>query len=105
MDRRTGGGARRIRDEKGETEKRIYNGNGVPSKGMRCWGRIWKGSSIGLAKQGICQWRDTVESQERGKCRGCMETDEFHNMFSGRKTGVGLPSSVSLTPKTFLQAA
>ena len=29
-DQRTGGGAEQIRDEKGETEKCIYNGNGVP---------------------------------------------------------------------------
>ena len=29
VDRRTGGGVERIRDEKGETEKCIYNGNGV----------------------------------------------------------------------------
>ena len=42
-----GGGARWIRDEKGETQKHIYNGNGVPSKGMRHWGRIRKGSGIG----------------------------------------------------------
>ena len=47
VDRRTSGGARWIRDEKGETEKHIYNGNRVPSTGTRCWAQMWKGSSIG----------------------------------------------------------
>ena len=70
MDRRTSGGVRWIRDKKGETEKHIYNGNGVPSKGTRHWEQTQKGSGIGLVRQGIRQWRDTVESWERGKCRG-----------------------------------
>ena len=70
VDQRTSGGARQITDEKGETEKHIYNGNRVLSKGARHWGRIRKGSSISPAKQGIHQWRDMVESQKRGKCRG-----------------------------------
>ena len=29
-------------------------GSKVPSKGTRRWGRIWIGSGIGLARQGIC---------------------------------------------------
>ena len=38
VDRSTSGGVRWTRDKKGETEKDIYNGNGVPSKGIRHWG-------------------------------------------------------------------
>ena len=44
---------------------------GVPSKGMRHWGRMRKGHKTGLMRQGIPQGRHAEARQERGKCRGC----------------------------------
>ena len=70
-DQRTGGRAERIKDEKGETGRRIYYRNEIPLRRVRSRGRIWTDLDVGPVKRGIRRWRDRVLYRERGKCRVC----------------------------------
>ena len=56
-------------DEKGETRRRIYYWDGVLSRRMRSWGRMWTDLDIGPVTRGIRRWRSRVSYPRREKCR------------------------------------